>query len=440
MMPKKIGYLAFSILCLVMVLVGCNNESSGDGDSNNENGEKVTLTMNAWGNPAEIKVYQKALDSFMEENPNIKVNLVPIPGDQYEQKLLTQLQGSKGPDLFYSYETTMSKLIAAERVAPLKDFLDNSSESYVKANAFPEGLWGPAEKDGEYYGVTPDANPMVLYYNKNVFEEAGVKTPQEYYDEGNWNWDSFKEVTSQLKSAGKQGFIMENWWAHWYGWVWSNGGSIWNENGEFVLAENNEAREAIQFMSDLVKDGNAVYAGSLPKGQGSDAMFMSNQVGMLAAGRWLEPLFNENKNLDFDYIYWPSNTGQNEPVGIPVAYLAVNKNSKHVEEAKKVLSYYVGLQGQEARLVDGGNALASLPDADSAVMENATIEHSNFFTEARDNGYTHGSKLTFDAQYPGLTKEIEEPFDLMFLGKESPEDTIDTIVKNVNEFLANYKE
>lgn len=418
-------------LVLLSLIVGCSSQ----GSSGSNSGKTVTLTMNAWGNPAEIKVYQKALDAFMEENPNIKVNLVPIPGDQYEQKLLTQLQGSKGPDLFYSYEGTMAKLIEADRVQPLKEYLNNSSESYVKADSFPDGLWGPAEKNGEIYGVTPDANPMVIYYNKNVFKEAGVKTPQEYYDEGNWNWGTFKEVTSQLRAAGKQGYIMENWWAHWYGWVWSNGGKIFDEQANFVLGEDQKAQEAIKFMESLVKDGNAVYAGSLPKGQGSDAMFMSNQVGMLAAGRWLEPMFNENTSLDFDYIYWPSNTGKNEPVGVPVAYLAVNKESKHVEEAMKVLSYYVSVMGQEARLVDGGNALASLPDADESVMATAKIEHSNYLSEARDKGYTYGSNLAYDAQYPGLSTDISEPFDLMFLGKQDAEKTIQSIVERVTKFI-----
>src|SRR5699024_1945056 len=130
------------------------------------------------------------------------------------------------------------------------------------------------------------------------------------------------------KESGKTGLVLENWWAHWYSWIWSNGGMIFDENGELVLDENDKANEAIHFMNDLIVNKQAVYAGSLPQGQGVDAMFMSNQVGMVAGGRWFTPQFDSNKELDYDYVYFPTNTGNvKEPVGIPVAYIAVNSKN-----------------------------------------------------------------------------------------------------------------
>ncbi|MFM9278061.1 ABC transporter substrate-binding protein [Paenibacillus jiagnxiensis] len=424
---SKAASKAILAAMVLLLAAGCGSSpSSGD----NAEGERVQLTMQAWGNPAELKVYQKALDAFTKENPQIHVKLVPVPGDQYEQKLLTSLQGNRGPDVFYSSEPTMSRLIEAGQVQPLSEFLQ-SEESYVKADEFPEGLWGPARKDGEIYGLPPDSNPLVLYYNKKVFEEAGVKSPQEYYDEGRWNWDAFREVTGQLKAAGKQGYIMENWWAHWYSWVWSNGGRIFDEQGKLVLNENEPAKEAFGFMHDLVQDGNAVYAGSLPKGQGADAMFMSGQVGMLAAGRWLEPLFTQNKSIEFDYIAFPSNTGKKEPVAVPAAYFAVNSKNPHVKEAMKFISFYVSEQGQEIRLADGGNALAAIPGADEAIMSKSTIEHTRYLSEARDDGFTHGSNMAYDAQVPGLNKDITEIIDLMFLGKQDAQTTVAKVTEKI---------
>ncbi|MFB5762558.1 ABC transporter substrate-binding protein [Paenibacillus medicaginis] len=418
-----------AVLAVVALLLaaGCSSSPSAGGSTERE---RVQLTMQAWGNPAELKVYQKALDAFTKENPQIQVKLVPVPGDQYEQKLLTSLQGNRGPDVFYASEPTMARLIAAGQVQPLSEFLQ-SEESYVQADEFPEGLWGPARKDGEIYGLPPDANPLVIYYNKKVFQGAGVKSPQEYYDEGRWNWEAFREVTGQLKEAGKQGYIMENWWAHWYSWVWSNGGRIFDEQGKLVLSENEPAKEAFAFMHDLVQDGNAVYAGSLPKGQGADAMFMSGQVGMLAAGRWLEPLFTQNKNIEFDYIAFPSNTGKKEPVAVPGAYFAVNSKNPHVEEAMKFVSFYVSRQGQEIRLADGGNALAAIPAADEAIMSKSTIEHTRYFSEARDGGYSHGSNMAYDAQIPGLNPDITEIIDLMFLGKQDARTTVTRVTETI---------
>lgn len=420
----KIG---FFLSVLFLLAAACSTSPKLE----NTEGKKARLTMQVWGNPAEVKGYQRTLDAFEKENPNIEVKLVPVPGDQYEQKLLTQLQGSREPDVFYSYEPTITRLIEAKQVQPLGEFL-KSNASDVKAKDLPEGLWNPAKRDGEIYGIASDSNPIVMYYNKKVFKEAGVKTPQEYDDEGQWNWDAFEEVTSKLKAAGKQGYIAENWWAHWYSWVWSNGGRIFDEQGKYVLDHNEKGKEAFRFMYDMVHKGNAVYFGSLPRGQGADAMFMSNQVGMLAAGKWLEPLLSQNKSLDFGYIYWPSNTGKNESVAIPVVYVAVNKNSPHLQEAMKLAAFYVSVKGQKAQLIEGGNAMGTLAAADESIMKEATIEHVSYLTEGCDEGHAHGSALAYDAQVPGLTSDITETIDLMFLGKQDA----DTTIEKLNQIIA----
>ncbi len=437
----KFSKCKLAMICIgfFFIMVGCNNDDTStesDSQGSNATGDVVELTMQAWGNPEELKVYQKAIDGFMDENPNIKVKLVSVAGDQYEQKLMTSLQGSKGPDVFYAHEPTMPELIDAGVVQPLDDFL-KTEESYTSLDNFADGLFGSVRKDGLTYAIPPDANPLVLYYNKTVFEEAGAKTPQEYYDEGNWNWDAFLEVTNQIKEAGKTGLVLENWWAHWYSWIWSNDGLLFDENGELVLDENEQAKEAIHFLSDLVQNGNAVYAGSLPQGQGVDAMFMSNQVGMVAGGRWFTPQFDSNEALDYDYIYFPSNTeNQQEPVGIPVAYMAVNSKNDHVEEAMKFLSYYVGEKGQSVRTGEGGSALPSIDTIEISDFESFTDKNIQYLFDARDNGFTHGSALTKDALYPGLNSDMVDEFDLMFLGKQDPDTTINNVVKLIEEKIA----
>ena len=121
-----------------------------------------------------------------------------------------------------------------------------------------------------------------MYYNKQVLKEAGVdKTPQEYFDEGQWNWETFAEITGKLKDAGKKGFVADKWSAHLFSWVWSNGGEMYDAEGNFILEENEKAQEAFRYVGDMVTDGNFTYTGSLPKGQGADAMFMSIKLVLL---------------------------------------------------------------------------------------------------------------------------------------------------------------
>lgn len=62
------------ILLVMFIVIGCSNNSTSSGKTSSGNGKSIQLTMQAWGNPAELKVYQKAIDGFMDKNPNIKVN------------------------------------------------------------------------------------------------------------------------------------------------------------------------------------------------------------------------------------------------------------------------------------------------------------------------------------------------------------------------------
>jgi multiple sugar transport system substrate-binding protein len=165
-------------------------------------------------------------------------------------------------------------------------------------------------------------------------------------------------------------------------------------------------------------------------------MFMSGQVGMVTAGRWFTPLFHENKSLEWDYISWPSNTeNKQEPVAIPTAYLAANKDSKHKEEAMKFVSYYTSKVGQEQRLNGIGNAIPSINGIDEAITSSNVPEHVNYIIEAREKGYANAIQSTI----PGLDKEVNDIMDLMYLGKDDAQTTVDKLTKKAKEMIAEHK-
>src|SRR5690625_5222117 len=212
-----------TIVMFALVLVACSGDDGGRKPADAD----VHLTMTAWGNPAEQKVYQRALDAYMEINDEVYIELIPGPGDTYRQQLFTQLQGSQAPDLFYVGSEYMAQLIRTGRIVELTEFLE-SEESYVNPDEFAEGLWGPSRTDDGIYGTAVDSNPMLIYYNKNVLEEAGIDPdePQELYEAGNWNWETFKELNEKVREAGKYGFVAENSVAHHFSWIWTDRKSV----------------------------------------------------------------------------------------------------------------------------------------------------------------------------------------------------------------------
>lgn len=433
MKNKWVSFKVISILLvLLLVISGCGSGK----DKGSSDGGKVKLKMSVWGNPVEIEGYKRAIDLYEEKNPNVEITVIPVPGDSYEQKLFTELSGGNASDIFYAGDTYISKLIETGTILDLTDFLE-SDDSYVKADEFAEGLWGGAKSDDKIYGVPVDSNPFLMYYNKNVLKEAGIdKTPQDYFDEGKWNWDTFSKMTGDLVAAGKKGYVGSSGGVYTLSWIWSNGGQLYDDNGDIILDKNEKARETFRYLEGLIKDGKITYGGSLPKGQGADALFMSNQVGFLSAGRWLTPMFSENESLDFDYIPWPTNTGEKmEPAAIGTAYMSVSKKSKHVDEAMKFLSFYTSTEGQNSRLAENGSAIPSVYGIDELVEEATVPEHATFLLDARNIGIVDDKQMSV----PGLDKELNDIMDLMYLEQQDAEKTMDQFYKKAKEMIEEHR-
>ncbi|WP_059105673.1 ABC transporter substrate-binding protein [Shouchella shacheensis] len=421
-MKKWVGKLG--VVGCAVIITGC----SGSGEGTSAEGEEVNLSFVSWGDPEELKVYQRAVDSFNEEHEGeIHVELSGLPTDNYTQILTTRLQGGQAPDVFYVQDFAMSTFIDTNSVLELNEFLE-SDESYVSIEDFPEDIWGPTDVDGTKYGLVPDANPFVMYYNNSVFEEVGVKSPQEYFDEGEWTWETLEEITDQFKEAGKHGYVQDGGPFGVNTWIYNNGGDF-EKDGKVVVDTDEKTIEAIEFVSRMVQEGNFVFSGTLPQGQGRDAMFMSNQVALVGAGRWLTPMFSE-AGLDFDYIPWPTNTeNQMEPTLVTSGYIAANANTEHQEEAMKFISYYTSETGQDIRLSDNGNSIPSIDGLDHVVTDDPEPEHASYLLDALEIG----RPIVYEFAIPGLSTDLEDIYELMFIGDITTDEAIKRLAETARE-------
>ncbi|AZN39206.1 ABC transporter substrate-binding protein [Paenibacillus albus] len=429
-MKRSLKLTAGSLVVLSIALSACSSGKSGS------DGEVLHLKWSTWGNPGELKRFYELTDQYNKDHPKTQWELVAVPNDGYEEKIITQLQGGTAPDAFYAGDTTVVKLIANGSIAELTQLMDKPS-SPIKASDFAEGLWGGSKKGDQIFGVTVDCNPLVMYYNKKVLQDAGITDdPQALYEAGDWNWQKLSELTAKIQAAGKYGLVLEDWSSPIYSWVTTNGGKVYDKNlgGQFVADKDPKALEALQYLSDNVKNKNFVFSGSLPKGQGPDAMFMSNQVGFGIAGRWWVPEYNANTALQYDIVPLPTNTGNKiEPAGIPTAYMVMNKKTAHPDETYDFLSYFVSKAGQQFRL-KGGNAVPSVSGVDDLVLDkNAQPAHAQYFLDAREIGY---ALWPSESAVPGASDVVKDNYDLLLLGKQDAATTLKKMAEGVNKKIA----
>ncbi|ACX63192.1 carbohydrate ABC transporter substrate-binding protein, CUT1 family [Paenibacillus sp. cl141a] len=429
------GSLLAIILLLSSILQACGGGGTSEGGESGS-GEKVKIKWATWGNPGELSRFQELTKEFNKNHSDIEVEFIPIPGE-YDQKILTQLTGGTAPDIFYAGDALVVKLIENQSIENLTTYME-APESVIKKEDYFEGLWGAAVRDDQIFGVPVDCNPMVLWYNKKVLKEAGItEMPADLQANGQWTWDKFKEMADKIRDSKKYGYVLDNSWNSYHSWVTSNGGRVYDDEGNFVAASDPKAMEAFRFLYDNVKSKNITFSGTLPKGQGGDAMFMSNQVGFVAAGRWYLPLFKKNQGLEYDVVTWPTNTGNKiEPAGIPTAYMVMNKASKNKEAAYTFFSEYVSKEGQRFRLQGGGNAVPSVQGTDEVVLEGNLPEHAQLFLDAREIGY---SLTPFEAGIPGLSQDITSKFEALWLKDQELESSLKDIQDMANKKIQDYK-
>jgi multiple sugar transport system substrate-binding protein len=388
------------------------------------------VTWSSWGNTGEVANLKDFTDGYNSMQSDVVAKYIPVPTDGYDDKLLTQLTSGTAPDLFYVGDGQVAGLIQNKVVMDMTELL-SSDASQSKPEEFAGDLWGPAKlDDGTYYGVPVDCNPLVIWYNKKLLQDAGVtELPADAYEAGNWNWDTFQSMLDAVTAKGKSGFVLSSWWALRYSWITNNGGKIY-DGGKFVANEDPKSVEAFQFLADNIAAKKIIFSGSLPEGQGDDAMFMSSQLGFCALGRWGLPLFRQNKNLDCDIVPYPTNTGNKiEPSGVAVAYWCMNAKPKDVDASFNFYTYFVSPDGQKTRLDTGGNAVPSIKGAEDVVLTDDQPEHKQYFLDARDVGY---GPLREEAGTPGLSSDMDDLFEKFWLDGGDVKATLDKAAELAN--------
>lgn len=162
---------------------------------------QTTLTFWSW-RTEDVAAYEKFIEAFRAENPDIDVEFTPYLNTEYNTILATALQGGGGPDIVH--------LRAYGGMEPLAQagYLVRLDDKVPALADFDPGILAGATNraDGGVYGVPFALQTVQVLYNERIFEELGLEEPQ--------TWDEFLAVAQALKDAGYQALAngaMEPW-------------------------------------------------------------------------------------------------------------------------------------------------------------------------------------------------------------------------------------
>ena len=348
MFSSKLIKLFMVLVVLSMVLGACGSgaqvteqaEQAGGGE------EAVTspLVMTVWGSQLDPEVYQARLDLFKAANPDIPVELLYIPSD-YSQKVQTMMAGGQSPCVIQVAEDVHG-YSGKGQIVSLNDYVSKSSIDLAQRYGSTGGLVQAYTWEGNLYAMPDRGGALVLYYNKDMFDAAGIAYPTM-----DWTWTEFLDAAQKLTVRNGDvvdvyGFAAGDWWPWWMSFVYQNNGAVLDANGKPVF-NSPEAVEAMKFYNDLVYEYKVApspedYANM---GQGSpDPLFAQGKVAMSMTGFWAVNGLSRVRGLNWDIA--PLFGNKSNATVLFGSGLAITKDCPTPDAAWKVIEFLTSAEGQ----------------------------------------------------------------------------------------------
>jgi multiple sugar transport system substrate-binding protein len=298
----------------------------------------VTITFWHGFNELETETLNdQVIPAFEEAHPNIKVEALNVPYDQFRRKLLTSIAGGTAPDLIRSDIIWVPEFAYMGALAPLDEVMPDFQE-YADA-VFP-GPLSTNELNGHYYGLPLDTNTRVLVYNKDMFAEAGIDGPPE-------TMDDFLAACEKIKALGEDKYCFADGGTYAWAvnpWIWSFGGAVTDEAKTAATGylTSEETQEAYAFLKNLVDQGY-MHPGILGGGVDTWGGFGNNEIAMILEGPWFPPFYGGE--AEYGFALMPAGAGGSVSV-VGGEDIVMFQQSQHKEAAAEFIRFMLSEETQ----------------------------------------------------------------------------------------------
>ena len=429
--PLLLGLLVIASLVLAACGGGAAPATTTSNTASNTSGEPATIGMMMWGDPAELEVWNQIVADFHQANPNITVKVEVSDWESYWTKLKTLLSANTPPDVFAMDAPLYLDYQSRGVLLNLQPYLDKNPD--MLKDVYPQTLEAYKTSEG-MFGLPRDFQTIVLFYNKDMFDAAGVPYPT-----ADWTYDDLRDAAKKLTKVGadgktaQYGFYSDLWDMEliWSSGIWSHGGDIISPDHTKTLVGEPKAREAWQLFHDMMFVDKS-WPDSTTAGEYGGDPFLAGVAAMTTIGHWAVPGYADAK-FNWDVAPMPAGPA-GKATSVNSAGFVVAKESKNPEASFEFLKYVLSAPAQ-TKLAQLGFALPvlkSVAESDAFLKQPTQIDQKVFLDAL---AFAH-MKPVFKG-YDEWSSAVGDTMAPIWTGEAELNPTLDAAVKAADEVLAN---
>ncbi|MBP8639101.1 MAG: sugar ABC transporter substrate-binding protein [Dictyoglomi bacterium] len=400
---------------------------------------KDPVTITFWVNHGieDEPLFKKVIANFEKANPDIKVDFLNVAaGTDYYQKLTVMFAAGTLPDVFYmrggsgdmiyykqGYAADITNLVKRDsKEINLDDFLKSQQVELQ----YPRGRWRALPYDYSTYGI---------YYNKSLFDQAGISYPK-----NTWTWDDVLQASIKLTKRDDRGRTIQ--WginnlgiiSQWLeGMVMTEGGRIFDANYTKCVLDSPQNVKIFQKWADFyLKYHVAPQPGEV---SGQENPYFTGRAGMTVDGSWATLTHRRLCGFPFDVVMMPQSKTGKRIASATGGSWAISHNTKNLEAAWKFVKYLTSPEASRILIVD---PIRSLPSRKSLIPEwSAKIKEEGLDPQSAQ---IFGDQVTkYGKNTPTVSINymfvINNELPLMFTGKRSVEDCLKSMTNAINKMF-----
>jgi multiple sugar transport system substrate-binding protein len=376
--------------------------------------DQVTINyMTFSAAPDYIEELEATIAAFEAEHPNINVEYETQSFGDYFTKLQTVVAAGRAPDAFelnYENFVTYAEKGALYDLTPLL-----AADSEFDPSIYNPTALAAFTHDGKQYGLVESFSNVVLFYNKDLFDAAGVAYPT-----ADWTWQDELAAAQKLTGDGVWGTFAPIQFWEFYKTIAQNGGSILSDDKSAVTIDSPENVETLTWMVDKISTHKVTPSDVDMAGQSDGDLFKAGKIAMLRTGIWMFGDFITNAKFNWDIALEPGNTQKAHHFF--ANGVAISAKSDNPQEAYEWIKFLTSSKAAVEIRINAGWELPAVADPSyvQGYLDQPQPESREVVFQALDSAVVP----PVIANWNQLTDVVGKELEAAKLGQKTPEQAL----------------